>query len=78
MHEITCRPTLDRTVFTDPEAARELFNQKDSWLCVRVDTVQPRVTLEVLFAAPELPLGCGNRLPDTVGCCQHQVSLRTT
>lgn len=51
MHEITCQPTLDRAVSIYPGVACELFNRKDSWLCVWLDTVQPQVTLEVLFAA---------------------------
>lgn len=56
MHEITCRPTLARAVFTYPGVACELFNEKDSWLRVRLDTVQPELLWRCCLQAPSFYL----------------------
>lgn len=56
MHEITCQPTLDKAVFTYPEAACELFNQRDSWLGVRPDTVQPELLRRCCLRPPSFRL----------------------
>lgn len=77
MHEITCQPPLDGAVFTYPEVACELFKQRVSWLWDRLDMVQPDLLWRCCLG-PQLPLGSGNCLTDTAGCCQHRVSLRTT
>lgn len=76
MRKITCHPALDVAVFRYPEVACKLPNQRNFWLCIRLDKAQHEFLRVASSAPPKGPLGLGE-LSDRQSWCQNQVSLKT-